>query len=89
MLVGYTVKLVTITILYIYMYMVNKKRDRDAAARLLEDPSAASQEEREAIENGMLVWFFSSFLSPLCSLDMLTICQDQTEIDNKGFRYIL
>ncbi|KAK2756550.1 hypothetical protein FQN54_005443 [Arachnomyces sp. PD_36] len=68
MLIGYTVKLVAITILYIYMYLVNKKRDREAAARSSEDPDAASQEEREAIENGML---------------------DQTEIDNKGFRYIL
>lgn len=64
MLVGYTVKLVTITILYIYMYLVNKKRDREAASRVSEDPSAAGQEEREAIENGMLVcclqflWFF-------------------------------
>ncbi|KAH8432463.1 putative MFS transporter [Aspergillus melleus] len=60
MLVGYSVKLVSITALYLYMYFENKRRDRAA----LDENS----EEAEGIENGML---------------------DQTEIDNKAFRYVL
>lgn len=61
MLIGYTVKLVTITILYIYMYLVNKKRDREAEAARSSDPSTADEAEREAIENGMLVSFSAAF----------------------------
>ena len=62
MLIGYTIKLVTITILYIYMYLSNKRRDREAAARG-SDPSAVDEEERQAIENGMLVCL--SYIFPL------------------------
>ncbi|KAF8860176.1 MFS general substrate transporter [Acephala macrosclerotiorum] len=64
MLVGYSVKLAAVIVLYIYMYRVNKSRDAEHAAR----GELSEEEEREAIEKGML---------------------DQTEIDNKGFRYIL
>ena len=64
MLVGYTVKLAMVVVLYIYMWLVNKSRDRaQAEGRILSE-----EEEREAIEQGMM---------------------DVTEIDNKGFRYIL
>ncbi|KAH8816927.1 major facilitator superfamily domain-containing protein [Xylogone sp. PMI_703] len=64
MLVGYSIKLVMVIVLYIYMYRENKKRDAAQAAR----GELSEEEEREAIERGML---------------------DQTEIDNKGFRYTL
>ncbi|CZR63034.1 related to DAL5-allantoate and ureidosuccinate permease [Phialocephala subalpina] len=64
MLVGYSVKLAAVIVLYIYMYRVNKSRDEEHSAR----GELSEEEEREAIEKGML---------------------DQTEIDNKGFRYIL
>jgi len=64
MLVGYSVKLLMVVILYIYMYRVNKARDAEHIAR----GELSEEEEREAIEKGML---------------------DMTEIDNKGFRYIL
>lgn len=64
MLVGYSVKLAAVIVLYIYMYRVNKSRDAEHSAR----GELSEEEEREAIEKGML---------------------DQTEIDNKGFRYIL
>lgn len=49
MLVGYTVKLLSVVVLYIYMWSVNKKRDREAAN------SGLSQEELErvGIESGM------------------------------------
>ena len=49
MLVGYTVKLLSVVVLYIYMWSVNKKRDREAAN------SGLSQEEleRAGIESGM------------------------------------
>jgi hypothetical protein len=49
MLVGYTVKLLSVVVLYIYMWGANKKRDRDAAN------SGLSQEEleRAGIESGM------------------------------------
>ncbi|PKY00147.1 MFS general substrate transporter [Aspergillus campestris IBT 28561] len=60
MLVGYSIKLVSIVALYLYMYFENKKRDRAAMEGL--------NSTEEGIENGML---------------------DQTEIDNKGFRYFL
>lgn len=64
MLVGYSVKLLMVIILYIYMYRSNVSRDKEQAAR----GELTDEEEREAIEKGML---------------------DQTEIDNRGFRYIL
>lgn len=64
MLVGYSVKLAMVVVLYIYMYRSNKSRDADQATR----GELSEEEEREAIERGML---------------------DMTEIDNKGFRYIL
>ncbi|TVY75671.1 putative transporter [Lachnellula suecica] len=64
MLVGYSVKLLMVVILYIYMYSVNKSRDRAHAER----GELSEEEEKEAVEQGML---------------------DFTEIDNKGFRYIL
>lgn len=74
MLGGYVVKLVSITALYVYMYMENQRRDR---------MSAEESDGGNGIENGMLV-----------SLSLLTvwhrlIFQDQTEIDNKQFRYVL
>jgi cbb3-type cytochrome oxidase subunit 3 len=64
MLVGYSVKLLMVVILYVYMHRSNKKRDAEQAAR----GELSEEEEKEAIERGML---------------------DMTEIDNKGFRYIL
>ncbi|PMD31792.1 MFS general substrate transporter [Hyaloscypha variabilis F] len=64
MLVGYSVKLLMVVVLYIYMYRINKARDAEQAAR----GTLSEEEEKEAIERGML---------------------DMTEIDNKGFRYIL
>ena len=64
MLVGYSVKLAMVFVLYIYMYRSNASRDAEQAAR----GGLSEEEEREAIEKGML---------------------DMTEIDNKGFRYIL
>ncbi|KAI1162945.1 allantoate permease [Nemania serpens] len=57
MLVGYTVKLVSIIVLYIYMWRVNVARD-----------AAGPTDEKAAVEAGM---------------------HDQTELDNKGFRYSL
>ena len=49
MLVGYTVKLLSVVVLYIYMWGVNKQRDREAAN------SGLSKEdlERAGIESGM------------------------------------
>jgi hypothetical protein len=64
MLVGYSVKLAMVVVLYIFMYRSNKLRDAEQAAR----GELSEEEEREAIERGML---------------------DMTEIDNRGFRYIL
>jgi hypothetical protein len=64
MLVGYSVKLAMVFILYFYMWSSNKRRDREQAER----GEASEEEEREAIEKGML---------------------DVTELDNRGFRYIL
>lgn len=64
MLVGYTVKLAMVVVLYVFMYRSNKQRDAEQAAK--DDNS--DDEEREAIEKGMM---------------------DMTEIDNRGFRYIL
>lgn len=64
MLVGYSVKLAMVVVLYIYMYTSNKKRDSEQAAR----GEVSEEEEREAVEKGMM---------------------DMTEIDNRGFRYIL
>ncbi|KAI0913128.1 allantoate permease [Ustulina deusta] len=57
MLVGYTVKLVSIIVLYIYMWRVNVARD-----------AAGGIDEKAAVEAGM---------------------HDQTELENKGFRYSL
>lgn len=64
MLVGYSVKLSMVFLLYAHMYTSNKNRDREQAER----GTASDDEEREAIERGML---------------------DVTELDNRGFRYIL
>jgi len=64
MLVGYSVKVLMVVILYMYMHRSNKERDAEQAAR----GELSEEEEKEAIERGML---------------------DMTEIDNKGFRYIL
>jgi type II secretory pathway component PulM len=49
MLVGYTVKLLSVVVLYVYMWMANRKRDRDAAN------SGLTQEEIEkaGVESGM------------------------------------
>lgn len=51
MLVGYSVKLVSIVALYLYMYFENKKRDRAAMEGL--------NSTEEGIENGMLVCILS------------------------------
>ncbi|KAH8660831.1 major facilitator superfamily domain-containing protein [Tricladium varicosporioides] len=64
MLVGYSVKLLMVVVLYVYMWSSNKKRDEEQAER----GEISEEEEREAIEKGML---------------------DVTELDNRGFRYIL
>jgi hypothetical protein len=64
MLVGYSVKLAMVVVLYIYMHRSNKARDAEQATR----GELSEEEEKEAIEKGML---------------------DMTEIDNRGFRYIL
>ena len=64
MLVGYCVKLAMVVVLYFYMHASNKRRDREQAER----GELSEEEEREAIERGML---------------------DMTEVDNRGFRYIL
>lgn len=80
MLVGYAVKLVSITALYIYMYFENKRRDREAATEISEDPV------KDGIEQGMLVSGHSMYL---LVLEILTLCQDQTELENKAFRYVL
>ena len=50
MLVGYSVKLAAVIVLYIYMYRSNKARDAAQAAR----GEVSEEEEREAIERGML-----------------------------------
>ncbi|KFX85747.1 hypothetical protein V490_09440 [Pseudogymnoascus sp. VKM F-3557] len=50
MLVGYSIKLSMVFLLYAYMYTSNKKRDREQAER----GTASDDEEREAIERGML-----------------------------------
>ncbi|GAP90231.1 putative mfs general substrate transporter protein [Rosellinia necatrix] len=57
MLVGYTVKLVSIAALYVYMWRSNVARD-----------AAGPVDEKAAVEAGM---------------------RDQTELENKGFRYSL
>ncbi|KAF2769151.1 MFS transporter [Teratosphaeria nubilosa] len=49
MLVGYTVKLLSIITLYAYMWSVNKKRDRELAA----NGGLSEEEEKAAIEDGM------------------------------------
>lgn len=73
-------KLVSITALYIYMYFENKRRDREAATEISEDPV------KDGIEQGMLVSGHSMYL---LVLEILTLCQDQTELENKAFRYVL
>ncbi|RDW62374.1 hypothetical protein BP6252_11807 [Coleophoma cylindrospora] len=50
MLVGYSVKLAMVVVLYFYMWSINKKRDAAVAAR----GELSEEEEREAIEKGML-----------------------------------
>ncbi|EAT87238.1 hypothetical protein SNOG_04847 [Parastagonospora nodorum SN15] len=65
MLIGYSIKLAAVLVLFAYMWSVNKKRDAEAAGGVV---GLTEEEEREAVEKGML---------------------DVTEIDNKGFRYIL
>ncbi|KAF4629117.1 hypothetical protein G7Y89_g9030 [Cudoniella acicularis] len=50
MLVGYSVKLLMVVVLYIYMYSSNKSRDKAQAER----GEISEEEEREAIERGML-----------------------------------
>jgi len=50
MLVGYSVKLAAVIVLYIYMWRSNKSRDAEQAAR----GELSEEDEREAIEKGML-----------------------------------
>lgn len=50
MLVGYSVKLVSIIALYLYMYFENKRRDRAAMEGL--------NSTEKGIENGMLVCYY-------------------------------
>jgi uncharacterized ion transporter superfamily protein YfcC len=49
MLVGYSVKLAMVLLLYIYMYRSNVARDAAGS-----EADADREEDREAIENGML-----------------------------------
>ncbi|KAI1435086.1 MFS general substrate transporter [Xylaria sp. CBS 124048] len=49
MLIGYSVKTITVVVLYAYMWSVNKKRDREAAAA----GTLAAEQEKGAIERGM------------------------------------
>jgi hypothetical protein len=67
MLVGYTVKLGAVLVLYAYMWRENRRRDRESGG-VGGIGGLTVEEEREAVERGML---------------------DVTELDNKGFRYIL
>lgn len=48
-LIGYSIKTLSVIVLFAYMWAVNKKRDREAA---LGDQSPEEQ-EREAVEKGM------------------------------------
>ena len=64
-LIGYSIKTLMVIVLYAFMWAVNKKRDRETAAL---SPELLAQQEKEAIERGMM---------------------DVTELDNKGFRYVL
>ena len=50
MLVGYSVKLLMVVVLYVYMWRSNKARDAEQAAR----GEVSEEEEKEAIERGML-----------------------------------
>ena len=50
MLVGYSVKLAAVIVLYICMWRSNNLRDAEQAAR----GELSEEEEREAIEKGML-----------------------------------
>lgn len=49
MLVGYSVKCMSVVVLYFYMWSVNKKRDREAAASGL----SSEEIEKSGIERGM------------------------------------
>lgn len=77
MLVGYTVKLTAVVALYLYMYFENKRRDRLALE--------SGDSEDDGVEAGMLVCSNSNLWLMKDWLDI----QDQTEIDNKKFRYVL
>lgn len=79
MLVGYVVKLTAITALYVYMYLDNKRRDRELSNDSEEDTIVAG------IEGGMMV----SQPTYLVCVYILTSQQDQTELENKAFRYVL
>ena len=76
-------KLVSITALYIYMYFENKRRDREAATDVSEDPI------KDGIEQGMLV-SDRPFIIICLDIGNTNIShQDQTELENKAFRYVL
>lgn len=79
MLVGYVVKLTAITALYVYMYLDNKRRDRELSNDSEEDTIVVG------IEGGMMV----SQPTYLVCVYILTSQQDQTELENKAFRYVL
>ena len=77
MLVGYSVKLAAVLVLYAYMYTSNKRRDQEAA-RELAAASTQSGSQDEILQHQKLE-------SEAVEAGM----RDMTELDNKGFRYIL
>lgn len=78
MLIGYIVKLLCIVSLYIYMYAENKRRDREAID--------GQEVETDGVENGMLVGHLFDCIW-ISGANPAT--KDKTEIENKGFRYVL
>jgi hypothetical protein len=78
MLVGYTVKLLMVFVLYVHMYLSNRRRDREAA---LAPPVAAGHgSDEKVLEVGA---------RELEAAAVEAGMRDETELDNKGFRYIL
>ena len=75
MLVGYTVKLLAVLVLYAHMYRANQQRDREVAVTLADGQGLST----EALEDA----------KGLEATAVEAGMRDQTELDNKGFRYIL
>jgi hypothetical protein len=75
MLVGYSIKLIMVVVLYLYMWNENKKRDREAAIV----PAADANSNSDVVEAA------KGLEAEAIEAGM----RDETEIDNKGFRYTL